>query len=88
MTVSDESTAPAQRPPTPRISPEAVAIPKRGPLQTVRDVLACIFFLLASIIMIALLVFGGAAIKGLSDLSNDLNSPDVSSTECVGEVPC
>lgn len=68
---------------------------RRGALRTVRDVLACIRDVLLIIVLAAVLIFGGAVVKGLSDLGNTTSeSPatqDVPTNPagepCIGEVP-
>ena len=91
MTVSNEPTTPRQyQPGGPIHAPEQivpVAPAKRGPLRTTRDVLACIRDVLLIIVLAAMLIFGGAVAKGLSDVGNELNNPDPAST-CIGEEPC
>lgn len=92
MTVSNEPTTPLTRPPAPRTSTEMDAAGKAparraGALRTTRDVLAIIRDVLLIIVLAALLIFGGAVAKGLSDFGNELNSPDPAST-CIGEEPC
>ncbi|MGC1209859.1 MAG: hypothetical protein WA890_01115 [Micromonospora sp.] len=88
---SVDPTAPQQRtpvesPPTAYAAAPAVR-ERRGPLRTTRDVVAIIRDVLLIIVLAALLIFGGAVVKGISDLGNDLNSPDPTST-CIGEEPC
>ena len=80
-----------------RIVPAAadLHVSRRGPLRTIRDVLACIRDVLLIIVLAALLIFGGAVVKGLSDLGSTTgDSPatqevptNPAGEPCIGEEP-